>query len=200
VFLCPSDGAEAPVPDSAPVNYVFCTGDGVNGGEATGANGAFILGRPQSMATIRDGASNTVAASEQVLGLAGPSSQAAATPAPPEPARAIARSSASPLSDAGCAAAGSGWRFDKGNGWWDGDYRSTLYNNYLTPNSRQFDCLGPSVPHNPAWKAARSFHSGGVNVLFCDGHVAFIKDSVSPATWRGLATRNGREVISSSEF
>jgi hypothetical protein len=82
VFLCPSDGAEAPVPDSAPVNYVFCTGDGANGGEATGANGAFILGRPQSMSTIRDGASNTVAASEQVLGIAGPSSQAAAAPGP----------------------------------------------------------------------------------------------------------------------
>jgi prepilin-type N-terminal cleavage/methylation domain-containing protein/prepilin-type processing-associated H-X9-DG protein len=199
IFLCPSDAGTPPVADSGPVNYVFCSGDGSNGGEATGANGAFILGPPQSIASIRDGSSSTVAASEQVLGT-GPSTQAAATPTPTSVTRSIARSSTSPLSDAGCAAAGSGWRFDKGNAWWDGDYRSTLYNHYLTPNSKSLDCLGPSVPHNPAWKAARSLHSGGVNTLFCDGHVQFLKDSVNVSTWRALATRDGGETISSSEY
>ena len=89
-----------------------------------------------------------------------------------------------PLTDASCQAAGRGWRLDKGNGWWDGDYRSTIYNHYLTPNSKQYDCLSPFVPHNPGWRAARSFHPGGVNTLFCDGHVQFIKDSVAPNIWR----------------
>ena len=64
----------------------------------------------------------------------------------------------------------------------------------MTPNSKLFDCWG-SIPHNPAWKTARSNHSGGVNVLFCDGHVQFLKDSVNRLTWAGLATRNGGEVI-----
>ncbi len=200
LFLCPSDGSSRPDPNSGPSNYVFCTGDGVNSGDATNARGTFILEYPQSIASITDGSSNTVAASEQLLGQAGPSSQSSATPLPMDVRRAIARSSSVPLTDASCMAAGSGWRFDKGNGWWDGDYRNTLYNHYLTPNSKQYDCLGPSVPHNPAWKAARSHHSGGVNVLFCDGHVGFVKDSISAVAWRSLSTRAGGEVLSASEY
>ena len=49
--------------------------------------------------------------------------------------------------------------------------RSTLYNHVLTPNAKLNDCMGPQNPLRPAWKAARSHHPGGVNVLFCDGHV-----------------------------
>jgi hypothetical protein len=35
-----------------------------------------------------------------------------------------------------------------------------------------------------------------VNVLCCDGHVQFVKDSISLPAWRGLSTRTGGEVIS----
>src|SRR4051794_21478325 len=75
-FLCPSDGASPPtlLPggiNSGPSNYHFCTGDGSpvssNPGDAgltIPANGAFIFGPAQSLATIIDGASNTAAASE----------------------------------------------------------------------------------------------------------------------------------------
>ena len=73
----------------------------------------------------------------------------------------------------------AGWRLDKGYAWWDGDYRSSLYNHYLTPNSKIYDCWQSSPPHDPAIKAARSNHPGGVNTLFCDGHVQYVKDSVS---------------------
>jgi prepilin-type N-terminal cleavage/methylation domain-containing protein/prepilin-type processing-associated H-X9-DG protein len=45
-----------------------------------------------------------------------------------------------------------------------------------------------------------SFHSGGVNCLFGDGHVAFIKDTINLVTLRGLVTCNGGEVISSDQF
>jgi prepilin-type N-terminal cleavage/methylation domain-containing protein/prepilin-type processing-associated H-X9-DG protein len=45
-----------------------------------------------------------------------------------------------------------------------------------------------------------SFHPGGANVLFGDGHVAFLKDSVSVVTLRGLVTLNGGEVISSDSY
>jgi prepilin-type N-terminal cleavage/methylation domain-containing protein/prepilin-type processing-associated H-X9-DG protein len=48
--------------------------------------------------------------------------------------------------------------------------------------------------------AARSFHSGGVNVLFCDGSVKFIKDAISIPTWRALSTKDGSEVISSDSY
>jgi prepilin-type N-terminal cleavage/methylation domain-containing protein/prepilin-type processing-associated H-X9-DG protein len=48
--------------------------------------------------------------------------------------------------------------------------------------------------------AASSFHSGGVNALFADGSVHFIKNSISPVTWYALGTVAGGEVISSDSY
>lgn len=211
-FLCPSDSTEPPTTlpgglRSGPSNYQFSTGDGAPGSLNPGdaglmvqANGPFILGRPHSIASITDGSSGTVAAAEQLLGPAGggASTQNGLTPLPRDVRRAAAIGS-TPLSDDGCASP-SGWRLDKGYGWWDGDYRTTLYNHYLTPNAKAYDCWQSSPPHNPAIKAARSNHPGGVNALFCDGHVAFAKDSINVATWRSLGTRNGGEVVSSDAY
>jgi prepilin-type N-terminal cleavage/methylation domain-containing protein/prepilin-type processing-associated H-X9-DG protein len=45
-----------------------------------------------------------------------------------------------------------------------------------------------------------SFHPGGANILFGDGHVAFLKNSVAPTTMRGLVTLNGGEVLSSDSY
>jgi hypothetical protein len=39
-----------------------------------------------------------------------------------------------------------------------------------------------------------------VNVVFCDGHVQFVKDSVNLNSWRALSTRKGGEVISADAF
>jgi prepilin-type processing-associated H-X9-DG protein len=54
--------------------------------------------------------------------------------------------------------------------------------------------------HAAGISGPRSFHSGGTNCLLLDGHVQFIKDSVSLATFRALSTRAGGEVISSDSF
>jgi prepilin-type processing-associated H-X9-DG protein len=48
--------------------------------------------------------------------------------------------------------------------------------------------------------AARSRHPGGVNAAFCDGSVHFVKSTVNIATWRGLSTTQGGEVISSDSY
>ena len=200
MFLCPSDTKQGPDPNSGPTNYAFSSGDGQHSGDAGCANGAFDMPSPQSLATLYDGSSQTVATSESLLGNPGATDQAETFPVPRSLGRVFARSSSTIFYDGGCKLAGAGWRFDKGNGWWDGDYRSTLYNHYFTPNSVNNDCLGPINRHNPAWKAARSLHPDGVNVLFCDGHVAFVKDSVSPATWRAIATRDGGETISGDSY
>ena len=90
------------------------------------------------------------------------------------------------------ALAGNGWLLNKGSSWWDGNYQNALYNHYLTPDANRPDCI---VYHNPGWKAARSYHPGGVNLLYCDGHAAFIKDSVNPAAWRAISTRRGRDYL-----
>ena len=172
-------------------------GSGIGGGDATGADGTFILGPAMSLADLTDGSSTTVAASEQRLGLAGPYSQTTPAPIPSPPSRAMARVAAGPLTDSACAEAPSGWLLNKGAGWWDGNYLNTLYNHHEPPNSAQYDCI---TYHNPGWKAARSLHPGGVNLLFCDGHVTFAKDSADPSVWRGLSTRAGAEVISSGAY
>jgi prepilin-type N-terminal cleavage/methylation domain-containing protein/prepilin-type processing-associated H-X9-DG protein len=50
------------------------------------------------------------------------------------------------------------------------------------------------------FNAARSYHPGGVNVLFCDGSVKFIKNSISIPTFRALSTKDGSEVVSADAY
>ena len=45
-----------------------------------------------------------------------------------------------------------------------------------------------------------SHHPGGVNVLFLDGSVHFVKETIDRSTWRALGTRAGGEVISASDL
>ena len=47
---------------------------------------------------------------------------------------------------------------------------------------------------------ASSHHPGGVNVLFMDGSVRFVKNGVSPLAWYALATPNGRESLSYDSY
>jgi prepilin-type processing-associated H-X9-DG protein len=197
LFLCPSDGAPPPAVGTGPTNYAFCSGDGSNGGDATNADGAFILGYAQSVASLTDGSSQTVAASEQLLGIAGPYSQPSPVPVPSPINRAMARLASAPLTDAACALASDGWLLNRGSSWWDGNYQNALYNHYMIPNAGRPDCI---VYHNPGWKAARSNHPGGVDVLYCDGHVVFAKDSINPIVWQAIATRAGGEVVSSDSL
>ncbi len=200
-FFCPTDSGRPPDSTSGPTNYVFCTGDGITGsngvGDPTNSNGAFILGPPVTIANITDGTSVSVAASEQLLGLPGASTST--TPPSDMLRRGIAQDGNAVPDPAGCAAP-IGWELDRGVGWWEGGMRSSLYNHYYAPDSKLYDCMGPQNPLRPMWKAARSLHPGGVNVLFCDGHVQFVKDSVNLVTWRALSTISGGEVFSSDSF
>ena len=47
---------------------------------------------------------------------------------------------------------------------------------------------------------SRSYHSGGINALFGDGTVRFIKTTVNSATWRAVGTIGGGEVISADAY
>ena len=42
---------------------------------------------------------------------------------------------------------------------------------------------------------ARSRHPGGVNVVFADGNVQFIEESIDPNTWRNLGWMADGEVV-----
>ena len=87
------------------------------------------------------------------------------------------------------------------------DRPCTMYMTLNTPNSgtdvSPF-CNGTTYPFNPpctntgsaySHKAARSRHPGGVNVVFGDGSVRFVQNSIALVTWRALGTMNGGEVI-----
>ena len=47
---------------------------------------------------------------------------------------------------------------------------------------------------------AKSNHPGGVNMLFLDGSVKFMKNSVNPGTYGALGTMAGGEVVSSDSY
>jgi prepilin-type processing-associated H-X9-DG protein len=82
----------------------------------------------------------------------------------------------------------------------------------LTPNSKVYPVPGDpkaydlsTVDENqggPTFTAltADSFHPGGVNCLFGDGSVKFVKDSVNGVAWRALGTIGSGEVISSDSY
>ncbi|WP_435009190.1 DUF1559 domain-containing protein [Tundrisphaera lichenicola] len=59
-------------------------------------------------------------------------------------------------------------------------------------------CL--TLSPNDKYYAARSRHPGGVNVAMCDGSVRFIKNTVNIFVWRGLSSSNGGEVISADSY
>ncbi|MBX3442338.1 MAG: DUF1559 domain-containing protein [Planctomyces sp.] len=70
------------------------------------------------------------------------------------------------------------------------------YDHRITPNRPgcwvgAFPDAQPDDPLVPA----SSEHHGGVNVLFADGHVAFIADQIDVAVWRALGTINGGEPV-----
>lgn len=189
-FLCPSDEQRAVIADRGPSNYVACSGANANGNALMG-DGIFygvdldlVKNAGVSVVGITDGTSNTVAFSETLLGAGG------TAPATTNDVKRYYRQTTS-LSQANCDSSTT-FVTDRGALWADGAYNCTLYNHVLTPNTNQFDCVQHS---NPAWKAARSLHEQGVNVLLGDGSVRFIRDAVDPTTWRSLGTRNGNEVI-----
>jgi prepilin-type N-terminal cleavage/methylation domain-containing protein/prepilin-type processing-associated H-X9-DG protein len=90
----------------------------------------------------------------------------------------------------------------QGMSWVMGEMCCTSYNHVAGPNDRS--CAAPNFPGTMANMAMQvppsSLHPGGVNVLFGDGSVRFLKNSVSLTTWRALGTRNGGETVSSDSY
>ena len=97
----------------------------------------------------------------------------------------------------------------RGFSWWGSGSNFTAWN---PPNSTLPDvtesssyCVYPYQANPPCtapatltrFNGARSRHSGGVNVVFGDGSVKFIKNSISLNTWRAASTTKGAEVFSS---
>lgn len=61
---------------------------------------------------------------------------------------------------------------------------------------------GPRTPNHPMAHVEDywSRHPGGVNFVFGDGSVKFIKNGIAPASFQALATRAGSEVLSADAY
>src|SRR5262245_22876514 len=188
-FLCPSDRFRVVIDGQGPSSYVACSGSNASGDALVG-DGIFVgvnldvaKNAGFRVTDISDGTSNTVAFSESLLGAGG------IAPAGATDIR-LYYKDVNALTQASCDASTT-LVTDRGALWADGAYNCGLYNNVRPPNSPLMDCVQHS---NPAWKAARSRHAGGVNALFGDGSVRFTTDGINSSTWSALGSRAGGEV------
>ena len=204
LFLCPADrgvpvSSAYGVTDMGPTNYVACHGSGVSGGgygSPIAADGVFPAVNGVKITEITDGTSNTAAMSESILG-----DGAEISPTQPGDEKVAYKYlgyTGTLPSDTNCAGSPSSWNGYNRRGfmWASGEARCVSYNHYYTPNSKNFDCVAndPTKTYiSVGYRAARSRHTGGVNVLLADGSVRFVQDSISLETWRSLSTRAGGE-------
>ena len=93
----------------------------------------------------------------------------------------------------------------------DGRSHQTAFTAVFTPNTEVIRVESGGEELNIDWTSqregrgeeptfaaitSRSYHNGGVNATNVDGSTRFVNDNIDIITWRGLATRNGREVVS----
>lgn len=194
MLQCPSDFQSGRVPGSAfgGTNYAANTGSGtVNYGSLNLADGVFYLDSSVAFRNLSDGSSHTTAFSERMLGPGQPTSTLSQDQVGFY-IRELATGTDVAVDTCASTAAG-GWYSQRGAKWILGNYGNTLYNHYYTPNATVWDCM--NNPQQKALMAARSNHTGGVNMALCDGSVRFVEDDIAPEVWRAMSTRAGGEAM-----
>ena len=231
-LMCPSDGApkwgngiDGGCDNIGTCNYCFSRGDVCTWSEEANPRGFFTaapLGDPNgtykklakgtTFSDITDGTSNTVCMSEKIIG-AGRANMVkgglvinatgnAWDQVVPQDCMAKLGPNGTLTGDV---------RSWNGMRWADGSICYTGFQTLLPPNAPSCLAGGGDADRGPV--SAQSFHPGGVNVLFGDGSVRFINESVycgnlaSKAVWSGqspygvwgaMGSRNGGEAVSSN--
>jgi prepilin-type N-terminal cleavage/methylation domain-containing protein/prepilin-type processing-associated H-X9-DG protein len=74
------------------------------------------------------------------------------------------------------------------------------YSHIMPPNTRACYFSSTNASKTYTMVGASSNHTGGVNVVFLDGSVKFVKNSVNPPTWWAISTKAGGEILSSDGY
>lgn len=210
VFGCPSDPGADRVRDPGggrpllyPTSYGFNMGSWLvyNPAARTGGTGVFYPNSFLGMRDILDGTSSTIMCAE-VKGWTGyrrnGGAPTAAVPTTPNEILTIAGSS--DFKDTGHTE------------WPDGRVHHTGFTTTLPPNTKVLQVVGGieyDMDYN-SWQEgrnggsglptyasinSRSYHPGIVQVTMMDGAVRAVSSTIDLVTWRGLGSRNGREVV-----
>lgn len=171
-------------------NYVFCSAWYSDGDKAGAENfrspsqflGIFYTDRSNSVRDIRDGMSNTTLVGESRHGVDGKTSV-----------------NYGPFWGQGVHTSSHGLA------------RPTFYQNAPYPQHVQFlpnapyNTIPPQPPgYNPrrltyAWTMG-SAHPGGLNMVFADGSVRFLKDTIDAAIWWSIQTMQGGEIVGADQL
>jgi len=164
--------------DVGGIFYVEFTNTQWNNGNKSGA---------VKIADIADGTSNTAMFAEIRRGTLAGGSTTTSSPTLPQEVRQVSQMLGDALlappaacnSTSGTSYAYAGLQY----------YRSfaftSFYSHTVPPNYQGGDCTDLSAVH----LAARSYHTGGVNVGLCDGSVRFVSNGVSLDAWKRLGAR-----------
>lgn len=197
-FLCPSDGAGSTVTAGCNYRGNYGVGPGVYTCTETpdSGTGFFTWPRVLSTAAFADGMSSTVAYSERPMGLG------SGRPSLERDFGNLDPVGYSVNYDAdhallGCQVAGFLYfpHYRRGGfTWFLCSIKTTSYAHAQSPNGPIPDAVDSNA--NPFGIAtARSFHGSGVNALMADGSVRRVGNGIQRQVWRGLATRNGGEIV-----
>jgi hypothetical protein len=154
------------------LSYVANAGSGTT--ESATSNGIFATNSRIGLRDMLDGSSNTLLASEGIIGFPVIS---ASDPSGTPPACPTTGTISTSMTD------------QRGRSWFY-SYRAggAMFSTGIGPNwSKNYDC---NLASAGIYRAVRSYHTGGVHSLMGDGSVRFVSDNVDLTTWTRLGSRN----------
>ncbi|MDR0521034.1 MAG: DUF1559 domain-containing protein, partial [Planctomycetaceae bacterium] len=205
---------------SAPGNYVVCTGDNIfrisnsanppfvkwNNEAKYETGGLFHYNSGYDIAAITDGTSNTMAMSEAAISDGNAVEEMSIDDVIAAKKNHILIGSnftlgsgtnknmlwTTPQELKDNNTGSQSWNSQRCTSWLIGAVFCSSYGAFLPPNSK----IPGANYMNHGFYGAYSYHNGGVNVLFADGSVRMIPNTVDYGAWKAAATIAGGESVS----
>ena len=193
-------------------NYGWCAGEWYTFGGLNGLpnRGAIGPNRSKTFAAITDGLGQTILAAEVKAYSAAYHDCPGAVPAALATPTALPDKATVLQLVAGASSACKSPAIGHAK-WCNGNTFNDAFTSALPPNTRspagltQLDSDLVTIDEDdggPTYSAvtSRSYHPGGVNALFGDGSVKFVKDTIDWRIWRALSTVGGGEIVSADAY